>query len=767
MTFRAFLLEAEVLGWPLIDPADWECGATALPGNVQDGLRERLARHGHRGESRVLVDAVWRRATTVLALLRARSSELLCAEGQIARVQPDRMAPGREILRWRAVSLFLPPSVLLGALRLDGRPPGRVQVLDPSLRPSGPVAHLHLHLGAATSFAALWSGLAADHAEERVDPDLPPVQGFEAQRWRRILKLAFDFRSGFQRGRPGTPAPVSRGIRRLCDLLGSGVPVASDSLNLDTRWGHLPTWEAQSRRNDLVFDTRRRQRAAAVDNGESLCVRDPASDGLPNPEVRVIANMFDAAEADPSLESAVTQYLRVQTMLYRHFVMDATTGGLEEFRRYYKNIDPYCSGEARQRAVVDGDAEDLDLRAVEVRIWPKTTDQLHKAEGALAQIPVDERALVIHMIRAPNKETRWSQLLRRHLAQGCRVERALEAKPELLRSVRGLDLASEELRGPLWLALPAILGMRDRSRQLAAAYPALNLHPLRLTLHVGEDFTHLLGGLRAVHEPFLWQVVHRGDRLGHALALGLDPARWVLAHPRVYVRRWDRALDLLWARRLLAAERLDVPGALVVALTDELQGHLREARTGLDVHEAEQILMLLGDPEYLRSIAATPPSGGSGAQTVVADRLESPIEPDGHPWNAALTIEPAAELPLLRAIGDWLRAHIARWQTAIELNPSSNLIIGALDHPLAQPGYQIRPTAPTEPRALPTTVSADDPITFATTAADEYAYAWAGMVCEGDVPPGSARAWIDEAAASAWRARFTLPSPVHQLPTRT
>ena len=56
------------------------------------------------------------------------------------------------------------------------------------------------------------------------------------------------------------------------------------------------------------------------------------------------------------------------------------------------------------------------------------------------------------------------------------------------------------------------------------------------------------------------------------------------------------------------------------------------------------------------------------------------------------------------------------------------------------------------------TISTDDPITFSTTLADEYAYAWAGMTmrAKNPVDPAYARALLDEAAATSMRTRFTV-----------
>lgn len=46
---------------------------------------------------------------------------------------------------------------------------------------------------------------------------------------------------------------------------------------------------------------------------------------------------------------------------------------------------------------------------------------------------------------------------------------------------------------------------------------------LKFTYHVGEDFLDIADGLRAIDEAVFFLKMERGDRLGHALALGVDP----------------------------------------------------------------------------------------------------------------------------------------------------------------------------------------------------------------------------------------------------
>ena len=89
--------------------------------------------------------------------LVSAARHLLRADGRQMVLKVDRKEPGREILRWRFVSLALPPGILVAAASIPGRmPPERVRILHPSIAPDNPVAHQHVHHAAMMSFEELW-----------------------------------------------------------------------------------------------------------------------------------------------------------------------------------------------------------------------------------------------------------------------------------------------------------------------------------------------------------------------------------------------------------------------------------------------------------------------------------------------------------------------------------------------------------------------------------------------------------------------------------
>ena len=117
----------------------------------------------------------------------------------------------------------------------------------------------------------------------------------------------------------------------------------------------------------------------------------------------------------------------------------------------------------------------------------------------------------------------------------------------------------------------------------------------------------------------------------------------------------------------------------------------------------------------------------------------------------SMSVETARDLPVLHAVQGAVLKLVARWQVAVEVNPSSNLLVGGFTSIFQQPAFHTG--------ELPFTLNADDPLTFATTLADEYAYAWAGMVIGAGVSPHQATKRLEMAARCSAHYVFGPKSP--------
>lgn len=153
-------------------------------------------------------------------------------------------------------------------------------------------------------------------------------------------------------------------------------------------------------------------------------------------------------------------------------------------------------------------------------------------------------ALVAHFIKQP-----WKRRLGepyRHYKLRCELESqlthlriTLRDYPRLRRWLRGVDGAANELHAP-----PEVFASIFRQAERIGLG--------HRSYHVGEDFPHLLTGLRHMLDAVELLHLRDGSRIGHGTALGIDPALWLSRMPgALHLTRSERLLDLLAAWQLL------------------------------------------------------------------------------------------------------------------------------------------------------------------------------------------------------------------------
>ena len=112
---------------------------------------------------------------------------------------------------------------------------------------------------------------------------------------------------------------------------------------------------------------------------------------------------------------------------------------------------------------------------------------------------------------------------------------------------RGIDACSNEI-----VCRPEVFGQVFRYLRQAATPmnfdEGIERQPhIGITYHVGEDFLEISDGLRAIDEAIYFLGLERGDRLGHALALGVDPAIHYQTKSRQLILSKQDCLDnLTW-----------------------------------------------------------------------------------------------------------------------------------------------------------------------------------------------------------------------------
>lgn len=742
--------------------------------------------------------------------------------GSEIHLQRDGDLPER-LAHFRWLSLVLPPDLLIAAFSADP-PTDRVSLLTPQiaeLLTESPVAETHVHLNAAMSFGALWTGIVgsfAHHAPEiPMGTDNTPPFG---DRFLPVLAAAligrlFLARFLWRREIVGAPEALTRtwdrDVRESANMLDWPRGTADAISTIRAAWRLLVTGEPaawvpcarlRSLYRLLLGDTPVTQPRSL----DELERRDPLAawlapgPGRALPETRFTARALvylrGEGSADAEFARLFWQYERVRCLTYRYLVQEPGTAGLDWFQRHYDRVKPLrrafsaCGFEAALAHAAPG----VRLGAYEARVGPTPTaaalrDEVRSIAAQSLRGRTDKRwdapevAVIVHFLK--ERVCRTSKPRRTHadprqlghgvrfgafgfarLVEAMAIESALRAWPELLVHLRGLDVASSELAVPTWALLPPFLHARRASlsaseRLARMGFP--NVPPLRATCHAGEDYLRLAEGLRRVHEPIEFGMLDAGDRIGHGFCLGHDPDRWARGAVEVVQPLEDRLDDLLWELDRYGRGDFGVDsGRFAHALAEALRIGRRLYRAPVDVdvliearrmRHSRQWLEHFGFP-FLRWVR---PREGRGAENVLYAYLtDTGVYLRGQQVEAVRVTE--GEVAFLRAAQGWLRREIARLEMTVESNPSSNLLIGDLLSIEEHPAFQMQPlqsykTADACPVLL--SVNTDDPITFATCLADEYAHLY-GALLRSRVPAHEALQWLAARRDQGYRSRFSL-----------
>lgn len=113
------------------------------------------------------------------------------------------------------------------------------------------------------------------------------------------------------------------------------------------------------------------------------------------------------------------------------------------------------------------------------------------------------------------------------------------------RWLRGLDVAGDENLTKTEIYAPALRWLREGLSAKAMQEPSSS--GLHLSIHCGEDYAHPLSGMRHIDETVRFCDMRSGDRLGHALAIGISAHDWIKAQGEILLPVEEHFDNLVWA----------------------------------------------------------------------------------------------------------------------------------------------------------------------------------------------------------------------------
>lgn len=155
-----------------------------------------------------------------------------------------------------------------------------------------------------------------------------------------------------------------------------------------------------------------------------------------------------------------------------------------------------------------------------------------------------------HMLKDLELTCRNNRVRKRSRQQALCIAECLSNSEYYCRRIRGIDAANHEFGTPPEAFAPVFRFLHNFRVSDFARETLLKkepVHRLSTTYHAGEDFLDIAGALRTIDEAVTFLEMQRGDRIGHALGLGVAPEiHYQLKGHRIFLRRQDRLDDLIW-----------------------------------------------------------------------------------------------------------------------------------------------------------------------------------------------------------------------------
>ncbi len=374
-----------------------------------------------------------------------------------------------------------------------------------------------------------------------------------------------------------------------------------------------------------------------------------------------------------------------------------------------------------------------------------------------------------------------------YFAEQSRIAHALAefitAVPSSLWLLRGLDIATDEIGIPTWVFAPLFRHVLDEAAKVSILKDAGP--PLRITAHVGEDFRHLLEGMRRIYEQVHYILGNTPGRLGHAVALGVEPRTWAESVGSVLMPAEERLWDLVWEWRMYSKYRIkpEYGAAAPPGRMDMLLNHVRDLSERVfsqdyrveELAEAHHMLHRFLVPPHVskpiidigfktfvnaaRDIRTRNTPSAVRSPDKVANILEKYFDDESVFRRGQELIDVpirSDEVAALFAMQYALRRGIAQNGIVVEVNPSSNLLIGDLLDLRNHPILRLFPPVPDLDGPPPVSIAlgSDDPLTFSTQLLREYTLLHQAA-CAAGYPERVVQDWLESIRRTGMDARFT------------
>lgn len=366
-------------------------------------------------------------------------------------------------------------------------------------------------------------------------------------------------------------------------------------------------------------------------------------------------------------------------------------------------------------------------------------------------------------------QTDYSMVNRQYLRNIALAVQELRGKiPYLGEYLVGIDAASDENAMEPWMFAPAYRALHaDQNARVRMEEEKLrHVKSIRFTYHVGEDFRHILSGLRHIDEVLEEFHYQAGDRLGHALALGIDPAKWITENEVVSMPRQEWLEDLLWVWGKKVYDEVSLPLSI-----ERLEHRIISIAEQIYLH-CEELSVRMLYQAYRKKFEDQPLEDQSGmAKPALCKNVKNKVfcyyeNTEEETCYNGWTVEklcltnycpvfaekysevihipvPQERVELFGMLQEHLIEKVEKMGVYIETNPTSNLTIGDFAQMREHPIFRWNAIRDENGHHTFVMINSDDPAVFHTNVENELAYIYYAAEYQG-YSKEEALDWVDK-----------------------
>ncbi|KAB1438500.1 hypothetical protein [Candidatus Galacturonibacter soehngenii] len=334
--------------------------------------------------------------------------------------------------------------------------------------------------------------------------------------------------------------------------------------------------------------------------------------------------------------------------------------------------------------------------------------------------------------------------------------------PNLSKYLVGIDAASVENNTEPWVFAPIYQVARDsKNGMLDNKFSKIN--NLGFTFHVGEEFRHIVSGLRHIDEVIEHFGYHAGDRIGHGIALGIDISSWCENNKIIAIPRIEYLENLLWLWGI--SKECGIDFNYVEQEIMKLAECIYENIQGITVYELWKAYQakfnkFQVDEDLMNSICNI--QAERCAEKILCTKVSTTA---GLYWNAEKLLHAfhckcylermyeviqvnvvKSDVEYISCVQSYLKKRLNQKGIVVEVNPTSNLAISDIERLFKHHAIRLNDKGldgNSKENGLILNINSDDPVVFNTSTSNELAYIFYLLQDKG-YSRESILSWIDK-----------------------